>query len=154
MEEFRNGNRSRHQRTSEKYENASGRRLGRERKGMPLSKEFVAELTHIIKTWVVKEKLDWEKIKHYELKVMCRIVFNGGAIKYCMLCDTTKTITITGMFYDDGVRQIVVYFLCEDCAKEFFDLPEDQRKSIIEKVIEKRIDSTPVVRMCDGDEVS
>lgn len=112
-----------------------------------MSKEFRVEFTGIIKTWVIKEKLDWEKIKHYELKVMCRTVSNGGAIKYCMLCDTTKEITTTGMFSDDNVRQAVVYFLCDDCAKEFFDLPEDQRKSIVEKIIEKRIDSTPVVRL-------
>lgn len=114
---------------------------------MPLSKEFLAELTHTIKTWIIKENLDWEKIKDYELKVMCREASNGGAIKYCMLCDTTKHITVTGMWIDNEARLNTVYFICEDCGKEFEGMPEDQRVSIIEKIIEKRIDSTPVARL-------
>jgi 3,4-dihydroxy-2-butanone 4-phosphate synthase len=114
---------------------------------MPLSREFLGELTGIIKTWIVKEKLDWEKIKDYELKVMSREVSNGGTIKYCMLCDTTNNITVTGMWTDNEARMNTVYFICEDCAKEFEGMSEDQRVSIIEKIIEKRIDSTPVVRL-------
>jgi hypothetical protein len=114
---------------------------------MPLSKEFRAEFTHIIKTWIAKGNLDWKKYGQYELKVMCRTTSNGGAVKYCILCDTTKNINVTGVWLPDDIKQNIVYFICKDCAKEFKDMPEDQRESIIEKIIEKRIDAMPVVRL-------
>jgi hypothetical protein len=85
------------------------------------------------------ERLNLKKLrkKGYKISVLASII-NDAVIPSCLLCEE-RNIKITSFFVDDKTKQVTEYFLCESCGSEILTLPEAERASILEKVIERKI---------------
>lgn len=90
-------------------------------------------------------KTNWEKIKKYKQSVTAKIE-GKKVIPFCILCETEDNITWRALWVDGERKKVTFYFLCNECGEELHSLPEADRKSIVEKVIEKRINSLSALR--------
>lgn len=84
--------------------------------------------------------MDWKKIESYK-KALLVEVKEKKLLPVCILCDTTDNISVKALWVDDERKRAILYFLCRDCGDEFLRLSDTDRKSIVAKVIEKKIDA-------------
>lgn len=80
-----------------------------------------------------------KKTKSYTVILTARTK-GKRVIPFCILCDTADDITWHGVWIDDTRSRIICYSFCNECSKEFLNLSETDRESIVAKVIEKRLD--------------
>jgi hypothetical protein len=77
----------------------------------------------------------WEK--GYKISVLASTI-NYTVIPVCLLCED-RNVTLTAFFIDEQNKRVIEYFLCESCGCEILILPEAERTSILEKVVEQKI---------------
>jgi hypothetical protein len=88
---------------------------------------------------VKKMKADLkDKIQKYK-KLAVAVIRKQTITPFCILCDREDDIICKALWVDDEKKTLTLYWLCRDCVKEFRELPESQRISIIQKVIEIKI---------------
>jgi RNase P subunit RPR2 len=101
-----------------------------------------------------KEKINLEKIKQkgYKFYAAVRILPNTKYVE-CILCNRFDIVGATAIWEDPKHKRAVLYFLCRDCAEDFFNLPESMQVTIsrkIEVIINKRsaqVDGNPLPRL-------
>ena len=83
---------------------------------------------------------DWKKYKRrgFRFSILGNIQKNV-LTPFCILCERRENITCRALWVDQEKKRVIAYALCYDCAAEFFGLPESQRVSIIQKIIEAKI---------------
>lgn len=87
-----------------------------------------------------KAKINWKKIKDYK-RFGIFTAIGKKILPVCILCEGSYNIGATAFWVDDERKRVIMYFLCNDCADEFFNLSGDERDSIVAKVIERKIDA-------------
>jgi len=81
---------------------------------------------------------NWKKIAPYKKSLIAKIE-RKSIIPMCILCETEHNITGKALWVNDAEKKVVLYFLCAECSEEFQSLSEEERESIVENVIEKKI---------------
>ena len=70
--------------------------------------------------------------------------FERGVLKpMCLLCETKENVVCKAYYIHEEKRNItvIVYFLCGECYDELQAQNEQERKSIVSKVIEPKIET-------------
>lgn len=88
----------------------------------------------------MSHNLDFEKMKNYRHMVVGGFS-SCGVAPACVLCATNSGVVFRGVWVNDEKERVVHYFLCESCGSDLFGMSKVDQQSIVEKVVEKRIEA-------------
>jgi uncharacterized protein YlaI len=87
-----------------------------------------------------QEQPDWKKIKTYQKSAVVKIK-GKKLLSSCIFCEAEDNITVKALWVDDEKKRVIIYFMCRDCAEDFFGRSDVDRESIVAKLIEPKIDA-------------
>lgn len=92
----------------------------------------------------MNKKFNLRKLIKAGYRLSKTYLFDGDSPSpFCILCNTINELNVTAFWVNPKEKRVFVYTLCKECAKEFFSLSKNDRKSIVANVIEKKIMSLP-----------